>query len=193
MAKPKMTRLQQVLMVIAIAVVAIYFFLNKVYDPLSARLKDIIAENNKVVQTVNTLKNQPVSTASIEASIDKLLPELRKTEEHLKIQKSSVLTPTDKIEETVMQVSAVAANNGLLVQDLTPATMDESNLAAEMLQEIALLERTCYRLKIVGDFLDFYAFSKELETVDYLINIAGLSVTGSDASGRVVADLVLVF
>jgi hypothetical protein len=188
-----MTRLQQVLMVIAIAVVAIYFFLNKVYDPLSARLKDIIAENNKVVQTVNTLKNQPVSTASIEASIDKLLPELRKTEEHLKIQKSSVLTPTDKIEETVMQVSAVAANNGLLVQDLTPATMDESNLAAEMLQEIALLERTCYRLKIVGDFLDFYAFSKELETVDYLINIAGLSVTGSDASGRVVADLVLVF
>lgn len=192
MAKPKMTRMQQILMVIAIAVVAVYFFLNKVYDPLAARLKDVIAEHNKVVRTINTLKNQPVSTASVEASIDKLQPELRKIENEIKAQVNSVLTPTDKIEETIMQISAVAANNGLLVQDLTPAATDEIKLAPEMLQETALLKRTCYRMKIVGDFLDFFAFSKELDTVNFLVNMAGLSVTGSDADGRVVAELILV-
>lgn len=192
MAKPKMTRMQQILMVIAIAVVAVYFFLNKVYDPLAARLKDVIAEHNKVVRTINTLKNQPVSTASVEASIDKLQPELRKIENEIKAQVNSVLTPTDKIEETIMQISAVAANNGLLVQNLTPAATDEIKLAPEMLQETALLKRTCYRMKIVGDFLDFFAFSKELDTVNFLVNMAGLSVTGSDADGRVVAELILV-
>jgi len=192
MAKPKMTRMQQVLMVVAIAVVAIYFFLSKVHDPLAARLKDAVTEHNRVVQTVNRLQGQPVSTTSIEMSISKLRPRLRKTEEELKTQTGSVLTPADKVEETVMQVSAVAANNGLLVQDLTPVATRDLALAPEMQQEIALLERTCYRMKIVGNFLDFFAFARELETVDHLVNITGLSVTGSDGSGRVMAELVLV-
>lgn len=193
MAKPKMTPTQQVLMVIAIAVVAIYFFLNKVYDPLAARLKDAIKDHNRVVQVINRLQGQPVATASIEASIKKLQPQLRQTEEELKSQTGSVLTPADKIEEMVMQVSAVAANNGLLVQNLTPAEAKDLELAPEMQQEITLLERTCYSMKIAGDFLDFFAFARELDTVDHLVNMAGLSVTGSDGSGRVVAELVLVF
>ncbi len=190
MAKPKMTRMQQVLMVVAIAVVAIYFFLNKVQDPLTGKLKGAIAEHNRVVQTINTLQQEPVTTASLEASIDRLRPKLR--EAQAKVLAADVLTPDDKIEETVMQVSAVASNNGLLVQDLVPAAKDGLKLAAEMQQEITLLARTCYRMKVAGDFLDFIAFVRELETVPYQINLANLSVTGSDAYGRVVADLVLV-
>lgn len=190
MAKPKMTRMQQVLMVVAIAVVAIYFFLNKVQDPLAGKLKGAITEHNRVVQTINTLQQEPVTTASLEASIDRLRPKLR--EAQAKVLAADVLTPDDKIEETVMQVSAVASNNGLLVQDLVPAAKDGLKLAAEMQQEITLLARTCYRMKVAGDFLDFIAFVRELETVPYQINLANLSVTGSDAYGRVVADLVLV-
>ena len=192
MAKPKMTRMQQVLMVVAIAVVAIYFFLNKVQDPLTGKLKGAIAEHNRVVQAINTLQQEPVTTASLEASIDRLRPKLREAEAQAKNLAADVLTPNDKIEETVMQVSAVASNNGLLVQDLVPAAKDGLKLAAEMQQEITLLARTCYRMKVAGDFLDFIAFVRELETVPYQINLANLSVTGSDAYGRVVADLVLV-
>jgi len=192
MAKPKMTRLQQVLMVVAIAVIAVYFFLNKVQDPLTARLKTAVAEHNKVVQAINTLQQEPVSSAALQKSIERLTPELNEAETQVKALAGEVLTPADRIEETVMAISAVAANNGLLVQDLTPAATDKLQLAAEMQQEIALLGRSCYRMKVAGNFLDFIAFVQELKTVPYRINLSNLSITGSDSYGRVAAELVLV-
>jgi Tfp pilus assembly protein PilO len=192
MAKPKMTRLQQVLMVVAIAVIAVYFFLNKVQDPLTARLKTAVAEHNKVVQAINTLQQEPVTTAALQKSIERLTLELKEAEGQVRALAADALTLADKIEETVMAVSAVAANNGLLVQDLTPAAPDKLQLATEMQREIALLARSCYRMKLAGDFLDFIAFVRELETVPYRINLANLSITGSDSYGRVVAELVLV-
>ncbi len=192
MAKPGMTKTQQILVVVAVTMISLYFFLSKVHDPLSEELKAAIEKNNTLVEAINELNKEPVTTAGIQKSIKKLTPEVSELEAELKKLQASVLTPGDIVEEIIMRVNEIASNNGLLVKELVPVKAGDAKLSPGALKEQKEFDRSCYRMKISGDFIDFYTFVRELNTIEYLVNIANFSVESAGEAGRVNVDMLVI-
>ncbi|MCK4501298.1 type 4a pilus biogenesis protein PilO, partial [Candidatus Babeliales bacterium] len=86
----------------------------------------------------------------------------------------------------------IASNNGLLVKELVLVKAGDTKLSPGVLKEQKAFERSCYHMKISGDFTDFYTFVRELNTIEYLVNITNFSVEGAAEAGRVNVDMLVI-
>ncbi len=188
----KMTKMEQVLLVVATAVIAMFFFMKKAHDPLTLEIGKLAEQNNELVTRVSELKNNPVSTRHIldaindlKAEIDQLETEYREVEAHL-------LTPDNKIEEAVMTINEKAANNALSVDILAPVAAEKTDLPPVMRNWQKRFSRHVYEIKLSGLFPDFLAFAKEIVELERLVSMTNLNIEKQDDSGRVAVRLLLM-
>lgn len=193
MPERKMTRTEQILLVVVAVVVAGFFYLNQVHDPLVKRHKDAIERHNKVVAELNKLRSEPVNTRAIQRSIDKLKPVVQGLEWEYRETSAGLLATNENIEEAVMGVNALAGDNGLIVEELKPVAPESAGLFSGVEHERKLLGRTCYRMRVSGDFLDFFRFMNELTRLRPLANVTCLRIESKGEGGNVnVAVVVLI-
>ena len=192
MAKRRMSPTEQLLLVVALAVVGGYFFLNQVHDPLVKQHKAAIERHNKTVAELNRLKSEPPNLQALKLAIRRIEPQARVQAEAYRQVAEANLSPAGRLEETAMQVNAMACDNGLMVQEFKPVAVEEAGLFTAMAAERKLLERSCYGMKVSGDYLDFYQFMKELKKLRPLANVANLRIEAEGDGGAVSVSMVVL-
>lgn len=185
-----MKKSEQALLMIAIAVAAMYFFSGRIYGPMNDGYKDTLKKHNSLVKDVNRLGGEPAGTEVVEKSIARLTPQVGELEERLGQLKGKEFIPTDRIDEAMVELDGVAVLNGLEVRQLQPCNKEE--LAAAERKMLTRLDRSCYRLQLAGDYLDLLNFFRECGELDYLLGFVGLKIDGVDDDGHVDAQLLLL-
>lgn len=179
-------------LVALVLVGGIYGYLEFLREPLLEDYDKLVKQNNALVKAINEFSDELQSPDAIKTSAERLQKELTELEASLEEAKSQALTPPEMLEETVMRVSEVAANNGLRVGSLAPLKEGGFDLFPSIQNEQKLMQRALYRMKLSGDFLSFYDFLAELTKLDYMVNVAHLIVQGDKDSRGIDVDLVLV-
>ena len=192
MNKFKMTKTEQILLVVGVVVICMFFFMKKAYDPLTKEIRSLTGKNNRLVAEINTLKKEPLSTKSILKSINALTSENEQLEAEYQEIEGLFLTPKNMVEETVMKINETAANNALVVKELVPELSGKIKLPTAVQNEKKLLNRSVYHMKISGGFLDFQAFVNEILSLERLISMTSMDIRGENDRGQVEVDIVLL-
>lgn len=192
MAKPKISKTGQVLLVILVAVAAAWWFLNSVYDPLVKEIGAAVREHNNLVKKTAELRAKPLVTKGVLQSIRDLSPKVEEMEMELNALREEKLAPREAVDGIMLKINEIASNNGFKVLDLSPMGRKKAGLNPTVEAEMRLFERFCYHMKISGDFLYFADFLKELKKIKHFVNITNLSVVGGDAEEVVSIDMVLL-
>ncbi|TVM16926.1 hypothetical protein DPQ33_11020 [Oceanidesulfovibrio indonesiensis] len=170
---------------------ATYAYLELLREPEGTTYADLVKKNNSLVQSVQTLKDQPPSPEGIGRSAEKLKTELAEMREELETLRANILTPPAMLEETVMHISEAAANNGLRVIELSPLTNPKFTLFPALQSEQKLVERSLYTMKLTGGLLAFYDFLSELSAMSHIVTVSHITIFGNEENGITNVDLVL--
>ena len=182
MAVKKLTRLEQVLLVVAAGVIGMYFFVGKVWDPMNEEMEATVTEYNKLVKDLNELSDRPRGSAMVEKKINKLRPEVAKLEARVTELREQAFVGGDEEERKYeLLVNTVAKNNGVNVREFVrlDKVCSEYKTFSDLQLNCGELKRRAYALKATGGFLDFIGFVNELETLQKMINVTGIDLNGS--------------
>ena len=191
-AMRRMKKTEQILVVVAVAVISGFFFMREFHDPLTREIKTLRTEQHQIQSQVRDLESRPLSTDRIRESIQKILPKIEEIEAAFQETAQRRLTPLEKIEETVMDINETATNNGLTVRVLTPLDEGRLKLYPSAMREKTLFDRHCYEMNLTGNFLDLYSFVQEIGSMEKLVTLTRLSVRGDGSRGIVDVNLVLL-
>jgi Tfp pilus assembly protein PilO len=194
MAVKKLTRLEQVLLVVAVGVIGMFFFVGKVWDPMNEEMEATVTEYNKLVKDLNELGNRPRGSAMVEKKIDELRPEAAKLESRVAELRERAFVGGDEEErEFELLVNTVAKNNGVNVREFVrlDKVCSEYKTFSDLQLDCGELKRRAYALKATGGFLDFIGFVNELGTLRKTVNITGVDLSDS-GYGRGVVEISAV-
>jgi hypothetical protein len=192
----KISRNEQILLVVMVGVAATFFFMKKVDDPLRKEIKKLITVNNELVGKIRDLREQPVETAHLTkaiAAIDKEMSGELARYDSLTREK---LVNRARVQEKALEVSGMVSDNGLVVREMTELTA-EAAAGQALSSDLGLWKKefglAAYSLKIEGDFLDMVHFMSEYLNQERLSIAGNVKIKGTSDQGAVSAECVLVF
>ena len=192
MASPAGLRKQLLLLAVA-AFMAAYAYVQYVHTPLAARLARAAKEHAALRQEIAGLEGEPINERDIRQAIAPLDRQLDQLKEQVEALVRDRLAGPESLDQIVYQVNEAALGNLLTVKEFAPAQPDKLGLPPAVAQEHRKLGRTFYRVRCSGDFLGFFGFVRDLCGLARLVNLAGLSITQSNAAeGSVEVEFVLV-
>lgn len=165
----KLSRFEKYGIIGALIVACAFFYVKRVYEPQEVRLKRTIAQLNKVVQEINSIKDVPPANA-IRRSIQKQKGEL----EELNSKLQGLLIHTGSAREVTALLNSInkkVEGNGLGVVTLVPEgrTMD------------GLLEWNLFQVDMEGSFHGFLGFMNDLKKMPDAIKIKNVEMgNGAD-------------
>ncbi len=188
----KISKTEQMLLVVLAGVAIMFFYSKKVQKPLSAEIDGLMKTNSELVQTVTALRDEPVFTEGIQNSITEVSKEVDSlTDIYNRIAATRLLT-RDKVQEIALEIGGMASNNGLILREMLPTENNES-MSAELEKWKGRFNYDVHSLKVEGNFFDFNRFLSEIETMEFCYVIGDLSIQKIGNSGRVeVTCLVLI-
>jgi Tfp pilus assembly protein PilO len=195
MAAKRFTKLEQVLMVVAVGVIGMYFFLSKVWDPMSGELEKTITAHNKLVGELNELKNTPQGSAMIEKKIAALSPELATLEKEVADLKIELFVGEKELRDYELRVNTVARNNGIRVTEFTPLEKGSApyRTFAYLGRDCEGLGRKGYLMSAEGNYVDFMGFVREIDGLSRVVNVTAINLVRDEyGPGRVKISAVVV-
>ncbi len=183
----KLTKNEQMLWVVLIGVMSLYFFTKKVHDPLSADIKALVKSNNSLVAELTELKEEPVETKGIERSIRKLSKQLDTVRLSYNEVLASTMTMRERVQEVALEISGLASDNGLTVREMLPADVEGAELGLPPLYSSwqKTFSLSPYRVRLEGDYLDFRQFLEEFSSRPLLSIFGGIHIEQIDDNGLV--------
>ena len=194
--KRKFSRNEQVLLVVLVGIICMFFFMKNVYDPLTKDIKKKIALNNKLVTSINEMKNQPVESGYIKNSINQLDKSTADVKLKYDSLLSSVLVNREHIQEKALEISGEVSDNGLVVREMAVLEKDNSSgsyYTANLRNWKNRFGLVSYSLKVDGDFLDFLNFFTEIVDKKQLIIIGNIKIKGINDQGGVTTACTMLF
>jgi Tfp pilus assembly protein PilO len=188
----RMKKTEQILVVVAVAAIAGFFFMRELHDPLARQIKALSQEEQEMRAKIRELESKPLATEQILGSIREITPEVEQAEAELRDVAASRLTPEEAIEETVMAINETAANNGLTVRVLAPLDTAKVKLYPAVQRERDLFDRYCYEVNLSGNFLDFASFVEEVAAMEKIVTLTRLEVRSYGDRGLVDVNLILI-
>jgi Tfp pilus assembly protein PilO len=188
----RMKKTEQILVVVAVAAIAGFFFMRELHDPLARQIKALSQEEQEMRAKIRELESKPFATEQILGSIREITPEVEQAEAELRDVAASRLTPEEAIEETVMAINETAANNGLTVRVLAPLDTAKVKLYPAVQRERDLFDRYCYEVNLSGNFLDFASFVEEVAAMEKIVTLTRLEVRSYGDRGLVDVNLILI-
>jgi hypothetical protein len=194
--KRKFSRNEQVLLVVLVGIICMFFFMKNVYDPLTKDIKKKIALNNKLVTSINEMKSQPVESGYIKNSINQLDKSTADVKLKYDSLLSSVLVNHEQIQEKALEISGEVSDNGLVVREMAVLEKDNSSgsyYTANLRNWKNRFGLVSYSLKVDGDFLDFLNFFTEIVDKKQLIIIGNIKIKGINDQGGVTTACTMLF
>lgn len=165
MAKKELTKFEQMGIIALIVVIACFFYVKKVYEPECKKFKAFKEKWIKLSKDVKDLKWEQGSSESALVSIQEKEEELKEAKSELK-KASTVLANKEDLSEVLTRISHLAGHHNLKIREFSP--VDEEGFQND---EKAFLKRSLHNLIIVGDFLDFKDFLKEIGYLTKLVTL----------------------
>jgi Tfp pilus assembly protein PilO len=188
----RMKKTEQILVVVAVAVISGFFFMREFHDPLARQIKALTQEEQEMRAKIRELESKPLATGQILDSIREITPEVEQAEAELRAVAARRLTLEEAIEETVMAINEIAANNGLTVRVLAPLDTAKVKLYPAVQRERDLFDRYGYEVNLSGNFLDFASFVEEVAAMGKIVTLTRLEVRSDGDRGLVDVNLILV-
>ncbi len=169
----------------------IYLYLNHFRDEIIADHTALIKKNNDIVKLIDeTIPADNIE--SIEQRVAKLRSDVNALKKQLQEVKTLRLTEKSREEEMMLRINEMAANNGLMVEQMIPCTKDEKDLFASVQTEQKTLGRILYSMSLSGRFKSFYEFFAEIRNLPSVVNITHVSIKREKESENVNVDLLFI-
>ncbi len=182
----KISRNEQILVVVLFGVMALFFFTKKVYDPLSKEISGLVKKNNELVASISELKDEPVDTDRVERKIKRVSSTISSEKEAYNQLVDSTLAGREHVQEVALEISGLASDNGLTVREMIPDDGAAENLTADLGVWQKGFKLIPYVVKMEGDFLDFQTFLHEFVSMDIQLLLGNLRVESVDDQGTVI-------
>ncbi len=188
----KISKTEQMLLVVLAGVAIMFFYSKKVQKPLSTEISEMMKTNSELVVTVTALREEPIFTEGLQTAISDVTGEVDSLTSIYNRIAATRLLSRDKVQEKALEIGGMASNNGLILREMLPAD-DSAVMSAELEKWKGRFNYDVHSLKVEGNFFDFNKFLSEVEKMEYCYIIGDLSINKINNSGRVeVTCLVLI-
>ncbi len=148
----KMSKFEKLGVVAAVIVASSFIYMKKVYEPQEKRLKTTVANLNKVVGELNSLKTIK-STASLKVELEKKKKELALLE--TETGGSDNADPDRQSSELLGKVSTALERSGMMVNSVKPGGKKPDEL----------FQWNSYEFDLGGGFFQFLRFMERLRAM----------------------------
>lgn len=185
MIKRKLTRLEQTGIIALVVIIACLFYVKRVYEPQRNKVKAIHKKWDKLTGEVKVLRWEYGSSEAIISSIQEKEKELRKAKTGLN-EASAVLGSKEDLSEILTEISQLAGARNLKIQEFSP--VNEREVQDD---EKVFLKRGFHNLIMVGGFLNFKEFLRELSFLPKFVMVKKIVIERENYEGDLRIDLLL--
>ena len=163
MAIKRLTKLEQLGIVIVIIVIGVFFYLKLVDASLGKKLNRTERDWGKLSADVSRMRSEE-KTGPIKGEIRKLRKEVSRANQDLK-KAEIALTKNSEVDEIANRIVQTAAQSGLMIKKFDRIT--DKNKIKEISKENELYKRRYYNLTLQGRFNTFRTFIKEISQLKF--------------------------
>ncbi len=211
--KKKMSRNEQILLVVLLGVIGVFTFTKKVYDPLTKEIADLVKKSNTVVTEVNEmmkkLENEERDLKRFKKQIaesERVLDSIQPPYDSLVLER---VVDRSSVEETVLKITEMASEHGVSLLEFVPdsaapSVADPKGTEPAVQKSVFLskskssLGLTQYKLRAEGDYLDMVDFYQKLTTRRHVLAVAEMNIVKKPGdefvqTGMILFDCSLIF
>ena len=163
MAIKRLTKLEQIGILLAIIVIGVFFYLKLVDASLGKKLKRTERDWVKLSADVSRMRSEE-KTGRIEREIRKLRKKVSKAKQDLK-KAEIALTGDSEVDEIANRIVQTAAQSGLMIKKFDRIT--DKNKIKEISRGNEFYKRRYYNLTLQGRFNTFRFFLKEISRLKF--------------------------
>ena len=163
MAIKRLTKLEQIGILLAIIVIGVFFYLKLVDASLGKKLKRTERDWVKLSADVSRMRSEE-KTGRIEREIRKLRKKVSKAKQDLK-KAEIALTGDSEVDEIANRIVQTAARSGLMIKKFDRIT--DKNKIKEISRGNEFYKRRYYNLTLQGRFNTCSSFIKEISQLKF--------------------------
>ncbi len=168
MAKKKLTKLEQIGIVVMVGIVGMFFYLKLVYDPTIKEYSTVQKKWVKLTKDVAKLKDEEVTARGIE----NLKKRLKEVKSGLRKAESCLVKDASKADDLMISLLGLAEENSLEVKSY-------KSLDLTMVKEIIktlLYKRKYYDIMIEGRYENFIVFLRKIGSLQQLVTVEKIDI-----------------
>ena len=174
----KLTKSEQILIVVGIAVIATFFYVRFVYDPTSKKFSWVMKKHEQLAKEVNSLRFQVtggIPVDAIEKRVKKADKELRKAE--------GSLPPIADRADASMSIVRMVSKYGFNIISYEPDYKSK--------KPDKFYKRRYVNMVLSGKFCDFISFLREIREMPLLVLVESLTLKSGQKTGSVEMALLV--
>ncbi|ERP31226.1 type 4a pilus biogenesis protein PilO [Chitinivibrio alkaliphilus] len=188
----KLTRNEQLLLVVLVGIAGLYFFNTKVHQPLSENIDALVEQNNQLVSEVEELRALPLETGGVQRAISRVSKEVAEVQEEYETELFARLPMRDRVEELGVSVGNIITQNGFELDHIR-SVLDESHSVKggpeQWRREFSLHLHT---VRIMGNFMDFIRVLTALSAMERIVVLSDIVIKDPDVKGNVTIEFYLL-
>ncbi|GAB7079109.1 type 4a pilus biogenesis protein PilO [Megalodesulfovibrio paquesii] len=168
---------QRILGAIGLDMMLVFTWLQYMYDPASTAMNKTVKEYNALVGEINTLNQTPVDIRRAQSALPPLEKKLKALTEETDALKAAYLATGEVRDEIIFRVNDAARNNVIRVHEITPTPLEKATaLPKNVAAEFKTMDRAVFKVRCSGDFIDFFAFIRDLGRMNRLVSMESLII-----------------
>ena len=184
MPKKSLTKNERWGILIAAAIVALYFYYGQVYTPMSKKVRKAHKQVERLSNDVKTLRSESVNK-SVFVSLEQWEQDLQKAKPELDKIIESSLPKREDVVRIITKLSEMAAECDLKIRILNPIDETDIGLVNNASVKVSkdderqdnkedLFKRNYYNLVLEGNFINAKRFLQELMNLPKLVGVERL-------------------
>jgi len=168
MARRKLTKLEQIGIVVMVGVVGLFFYLKLIYDPTMKKHSTIRKKWVRLSSEVVKLKDEEVAARGIKG----LKKRLREMEGELRKAETSLVKDVDTADSLMIDVLKLAEENNLRIASYE--SLDTTRVK-EMVKSF-FYKRRYYDILLTGRYGNFVAFMTKISSLPQLVTVEKVDI-----------------
>lgn len=185
MARRKLTKLEQIGIVVMVGVVGLFFYLKLIYDPTMKRYAAIQKKWVRLSHEVERLEDEEVAVRGIKG----LKKRLREMEGELRKAETSLVKDVDTADSLMIDVLKLAEENNLKIASYE--SLDTTRVK-EMVKSF-FYKRRYYDILLTGRYGNFVAFMTKISSLPQLVTVEKVDIRHEGKDENAPLNMALLF
>ncbi len=152
-------------------------WMNYLYDPAAEELEKTIKKYNGLVKEVNDLGQTPLNNDALRKRVKPLRQQKAALQAEVKMYSEALLARGEAVDEVVFQVNDAARSSVVRVHEFTPIPLKEASmLNPGLVKEFEKMERSLYKVRCSGNFLDLFSFINDVSRMERLVTLESMVI-----------------